>query len=678
MYNITELTSNVHCQAHTLKSLTDIANFILQNDWSHSLYSNNHRNNANFKSTQFLVFDIDKDLSIVEAQARVVDYKHIISTTRSHQIDKNGITCDRFRVVLVLSDVITDPDHYKRVWAHYFQNLFPEADKACKDPARYWYKSSSIYSINESGIDINVNVVTVAPVVVTTQSQTSTVNPQGINGLSKATLRMMNFGAEAGSRNTSLFKAAKDAQQCGLDEVWCQGNLTPKLIANDFSDFEADQVIISAFKNLPMYQKAEDPNKNMRDKILRSKIFQSINDDSTILVDESNDSRTPISGGSILSIVGKKGYGDMISSGQVINASFEYDPYEELTYKNKDGITCYNLYKDPKWRREQPPAITVLPAIYNEFFKHLTNNNQDSFDYLLDWLANMLRGRNFTYLTTIGAQGIGKGILGEIMEKLLGVPNYVKCRDTVLKNHFNGHIYSKRLVYIDELDIKKSKEAYDRIKDLANPKIEIEKKGKDAIFVDNFASIYLSSNSWDCIRLEADDRRFSIIELTDIKILTTALHDKIESEILDDVQIGQLGHYLLTHVILNDMKTPFINSQRHKDILFAGLNTWEEWVIETWAPANPGERETLKDFQGHISRTFKHSAPGRGKFEELAKKYPHILGVSKDTSTGECEIVSKVSKGGVEDKPEAPSPKSEMDNLHDLADSFVEPKDQGI
>lgn len=76
--------------------------------------------------------------------------------------------------------------------------------------------------------------------------------------------------------------------------------------------------------------------------------------------------------------------------------------------------------------------------IYKDFFEHLVNNDKDSFDYLLDWLSFSITGRNQTMLVAVGEQGIGKGILGEIMRELHGHENYAFTSDRSLSGNFNS------------------------------------------------------------------------------------------------------------------------------------------------------------------------------------------------------------------------------------------------
>jgi len=143
-------------------------------------------------------------------------------------------------------------------------------------------------------------------------------------------------------------------------------------------------------------------------------------------------------------------------------ANFEYSPnVRDSLFKNDEGLWNYNLYIPPEWLErnfrskgvEKIPE-TKLPNMYKTFLMHLVNNDKESYEYVLDWLATAIKSRNYTILTTIGNQGIGKGVLGEIMRELLGPKNFYKTECRLLTKDFNKQILNKKLVYIDELKIK--------------------------------------------------------------------------------------------------------------------------------------------------------------------------------------------------------------------------------
>ena len=89
--------------------------------YSLGTYKEDYRKLDNFIQCKCIGLDIDNDkkgqlMSLDEAKTAFKDYKHIIATTRSHQKEKNGITVDRFRVILFLQEPILDVKIFYRVW----------------------------------------------------------------------------------------------------------------------------------------------------------------------------------------------------------------------------------------------------------------------------------------------------------------------------------------------------------------------------------------------------------------------------------------------------------------------------------------------------------------------------------------------------------------------------------
>lgn len=307
---------------------------------------------------------------------------------------------------------------------------------------------------------------------------------------------------------------------------------------------------------------------------------------------------------------------------------FVYDPLNAYKLKKIDGDWRYNLYEPPFWQEEyfhsegktSVPKEKELPLVYRDFFIHLVNNDLKSYDYLIDWLANMLQARNRCVLTTIGSPGIGKGRLGNIMEALVGADNYTETGQRVVAKEFNSQILNKRLIYLDEVDLSNVKEE-NVFKSFVNEQIEIERKGKDPFRAANYASIYYSSNNLDSIRLPDDDRRFSIVELTDIKLAKIMSIREIES-LTHKENITKLAHYLYHKKYdAEKMQFPF-RSERTELIRAASLNRWQEYFLEEYAPGKAGQMIPFKEVQEAIEENAKlANAPGRTLFGNFCKLY---------------------------------------------------------
>lgn len=309
---------------------------------------------------------------------------------------------------------------------------------------------------------------------------------------------------------------------------------------------------------------------------------------------------------------------------------YVYNP-ERLDIFYRDGdfsVWQFNIYQPPFWLedyyysggKKEVPRLDTIPELYSKFLKHLVNEDPVSYNYILDWISNALHRRNYCILTTIGNQGIGKGVLGNIMKGLFGDENYFETKN-ILKGKFNGQLYGKKLVYCDEIDLK-TKEEEDRLKSLINDTIEVEEKYKEAKNTDNYGNIYLSSNNIDSIRLTADDRRFSIVNLTDIPLISKYKTHEIES-LLDPENVRQLAHYLYyREVDVNRMSKVLITE--HTEKVRAGrLFPWQDYFLDEYCYKNQGKVFKVQVISDAIMDKFGGKfGVGRRKLSELQTMYP--------------------------------------------------------
>lgn len=232
-----------------VNSVNELAERITQHTYSGATFKHNYCNNENFETTELIILDYDnypedEKLTLEQARDIFAPYDHIIAPTRSHQKPKDEKpAADRFRVILFLSEPITDEATYSATW-HKVAAMFPGVDKKCKDPARRLFASSHIEHV---GIGKRI-----APEKAKMRERSERQPlPTGKRGkLSQRTTNFMLNGAPDGEWNHSLFKAAKDHYEQGYSEedfTKRAENITGHL---DHSDLTT---IHSAFKKEPKY-----------------------------------------------------------------------------------------------------------------------------------------------------------------------------------------------------------------------------------------------------------------------------------------------------------------------------------------------------------------------------------------------------------------------------------------
>ena len=150
----------------------------------------------------------------------------------------------------------------------------------------------------------------------------------------------------------------------------------------------------------------------------------------------------------------------------------------------------------------------------------------------------------------------------------------------------------------------------------------------------NYASIYIASNNFDSIRLTSDDRRFSIIELTDKKLYDTFEPDQIK-ELLEEKNVNDLAKFLWSMSIDETEMLKIFTSKRTEEVRMAGVKDWEEWLFDDYAVDHAGEDIKLSVVGEAIEEEFGSKfRPSRKAMQELRKIYPDKFSVIRKLVNG--------------------------------------------
>ena len=133
------------------QSFAELAETIGTKVWSPILWMDGKRKQDNFLRADLVALDFDDgEMSLEEACRIWCDTNHIIATTKSLGLSKGGKpACDRFRVILELSETISELKHYKETM-RCLVNAYP-CDPACKDGGRFFYPCRQIVSVVNDG-----------------------------------------------------------------------------------------------------------------------------------------------------------------------------------------------------------------------------------------------------------------------------------------------------------------------------------------------------------------------------------------------------------------------------------------------------------------------------------------------------------------------------------------------
>lgn len=110
--------------------------------YSPTQYNENRRKSANFKGfADFIVLDFDEGWTQEQEDLfnNFIGYK---VPTKSHMKEKNGIICERYRILLLLQEPMQlNYNEYKSVYKHIMRDLKLNSDKSCVDACRFYYSA---------------------------------------------------------------------------------------------------------------------------------------------------------------------------------------------------------------------------------------------------------------------------------------------------------------------------------------------------------------------------------------------------------------------------------------------------------------------------------------------------------------------------------------------------------
>lgn len=324
---------------------------------------------------------------------------------------------------------------------------------------------------------------------------------------------------------------------------------------------------------------------------------------------------------------------------------FTYNPNSTAILTEGTPNWSFNTYRPANWYSDyfynaKSPQASDVPDIYKRYLMNITDNNEASYNYILNWLSMALTDRNLTYLCTIAAEGIGKGRLYDLMKALFNETNCVKVFIEQLDSQFNGYLEGKKIVYLDEVLVNNSKKE-DKIKEMVNPTIMIEKKGKDSYTANNYANIYISSNNTDALKISsANQRRFSLINLTEHSmskwphVYKNWSIDKDFAAILDPENVAALGQHLLTRTFDREQHriVPFLSKEKTREIFNDSLKTWEHYMIFELAKIRAGNTITLIDLKEQLELGINEQCKKmvtQASLKSLCRRHPGIFALKQ-------------------------------------------------
>ena len=167
-------------------------------------------------------------------------------------------------------------------------------------------------------------------------------------------------------------------------------------------------------------------------------------------------------------------------------------------------------------------GVTPAQGDWSLFRKHLhdgiCDGDTENFEWLMDWLAQRIQSPQVKPSTAVAlrskARGVGKSKLGSYMSRIFG-QHAVKISDKAqLLGKFNAHQAFAVFCYCEEITFAGSPTEKTRLRDLITAEEGmLEKKGMDAVPINNFTSFLFNSNEDHVIAVDLQERRYFVLDV---------------------------------------------------------------------------------------------------------------------------------------------------------------------
>ncbi len=263
---------------------------------------------------------------------------------------------------------------------------------------------------------------------------------------------------------------------------------------------------------------------------------------------------------------------------------------------------------------------TKLNFLLDYMKEILCSSKEDSYNFLLQWIANMVKGnKNNSCLYLKGIQGVGKSSLFVFLSKyVLGNNLCLETGSDPIRTKFNEILGGKLLVCIEELE-NFSKAEWESISStlkrmITSTNITLQNKCTKAYESNNINNYILCSNN-DAIK-DDDGRRYFILDIATHKVGDREYYDKLYNECFTN-EVGEAFFHYIYKVDTTDFNPQaFPITQSKMDSLSKRLDVVYKFLKEEYILRNSDVNCSAHD----LYQEFKYSGLVKLTKEDFHKK----------------------------------------------------------
>lgn len=293
-----------------------------------------------------------------------------------------------------------------------------------------------------------------------------------------------------------------------------------------------------------------------------------------------------------------------------------------------------NTYQKTEFLKKAVPS-THYPHKFMELINHVTGNDAEMRDDLLNWLAYIVQYREKAQTAFIlqGRTGTGKGVLfNKILRPIIGLNHCAMIMMEDIDSNFNEWLENAILVVVDEAEInddpKRAKKRMNKIKNLiTEPISQLRIKFVSNIQRENHVNFIFTSNEYDSVRLNVDDRRFKVAPRQEAKLE----YNKKDVDLIE-ASVQDVANYLIGYPVDIDKVRNIIYNQARAQLIEASQNSVDEFIeiIKT------GNLDKLLSYNGEFALSV-HEAY-KSRFEDLLNTWQHGIGLTQFIPTADLRV----------------------------------------
>ena len=234
-----------------------------------------------------------------------------------------------------------------------------------------------------------------------------------------------------------------------------------------------------------------------------------------------------------------------------------FEPFNKKLEKNNHTKSSnFNLFNGFNYesiltfeqRNNIPPEkLKDLDFLLSHIKKYHCSNNNKHYDFLLQYLANIIQTPQFIPQIILvfysSKHGTGKSNFTRFISEVIGNPlSFFGSLKQITETHTNAHL-GKLLNIIEEVDNHITRQYENIIKDYSQRLYAaLNQKNKDIIQIKTFIRYIFTSNHYNGVYFDTEDRRYCVYTFDKIK--DKAYVDKILTILKDNYVKYLFGKYL--------------------------------------------------------------------------------------------------------------------------------------